>query len=89
MYYYSLLKVLKRNNHVQLKFTCCAKDLKIIPFFFAVLNMPSGSSAWASRMKVGKMVLVAVLALHIGTYYVKPLLIPEKNLSNNEDDIKK
>ncbi|PSN48744.1 hypothetical protein C0J52_08913 [Blattella germanica] len=43
------------------------------------------SSAWASRMKIVKIVLVSVIALHIGTYYIKPLLLPEKSRTSDTE----
>jgi len=37
------------------------------------------TSPWASRIRAGKIFLAIVLTVHVGTLYLKPLLIPGKN----------
>jgi hypothetical protein len=37
------------------------------------------ASSWTSRIKAAKIILVVVLVMHVGTYYLKPLLISDKN----------
>jgi hypothetical protein len=44
------------------------------------------NSPWASKIRAGKIFLAAVLAVHIGTFYLKPLLIPDKSMVTNDDD---
>lgn len=41
-------------------------------------------TSWASRVRAGKMILVVIFAVHIGTYYLKPLLISDKNISKSD-----
>jgi hypothetical protein len=43
-------------------------------------------SPWASKIRAGKIFLAAVLAVHIGTFYLKPLLIPDKSMVTSDDD---
>lgn len=57
-----------------------------------VLAMTAEKSPWASKIRVGKIFLAAVLAVHIGTFYLKPLLIPDKSIvvnTGNDDEPKK
>jgi hypothetical protein len=54
--------------------------------------MTAEKSPWASKIRVGKIFLAAVLAVHIGTFYLKPLLIPDKSIvvnTGNDDEPKK
>jgi hypothetical protein len=44
------------------------------------------TSPWASKIRVAKIFLIAVLAVHIGTFYLKPLLIPDKSMATSDDD---
>jgi hypothetical protein len=44
------------------------------------------TSPWASKIRAGKIFLAAVLAVHIGTLYLKPLLIPGKSTVTSDDD---
>jgi hypothetical protein len=41
-------------------------------------------SPWKSRVRAGKIILGIVLAMHIGTYYLKPLLISDKNILKSD-----
>ncbi|PNF17754.1 hypothetical protein B7P43_G06887 [Cryptotermes secundus] len=43
-------------------------------------------SSWASKIRAGKILLAAVLAVHIGTFYLKPLLIPDKRMMTSDGD---
>lgn len=43
-------------------------------------------SPWASKIRAGKIFLAPVLAVHIGTFYLKPLLIPDKRMVTSDDD---
>jgi hypothetical protein len=43
------------------------------------------TSAWASRIRAGKIFLAVVLTVHVGTLYVKPLLIPAKNSTKSDN----
>jgi hypothetical protein len=44
-----------------------------------VFTMTPGTSPWTSKIRAGKIFLAAVLAVHIGTFYLKPLLIPDES----------
>jgi hypothetical protein len=41
-------------------------------------------SPWASKIRAGKIFLAAVLAVHIGTFYLRPLLIPDKSMVTSD-----
>jgi hypothetical protein len=43
-------------------------------------------SPWTSKIRAGKIFLAAVLAVHIGTFYLKPLLIPDKSMVTSDGD---
>lgn len=43
------------------------------------------TSPWASRIRAGKIFLAIVLAVHVGTLYLKPLLIPDKNSTKSDN----
>jgi hypothetical protein len=42
------------------------------------------ASSWTSRIKAAKIILAVVLVMHVGTYYLKPLLISDKNKLQGE-----
>lgn len=43
------------------------------------------TSPWASKVRTGKIILGIALAMHIGTYYLKPLLISDKNMLKSDN----
>jgi hypothetical protein len=43
------------------------------------------TSPWASRIRAGKIFLAVVVTVHVGTLYLKPLLIPEKNSTESDN----
>jgi hypothetical protein len=57
-----------------------------------VLAMMAEKSPWASKIRAAKIFLAAVLSVHIATFYLKPLLIPDKSMvvnTGNDDEPKK
>ena len=53
--------------------------LQIVPIYTKM------TSPWASRIRAGKIFLAIVLTVHVGTVYLKPLLIPGKNSTKSDN----
>lgn len=53
--------------------------LQIVPVYTKM------TSPWASRIRAGKIFLAVVLTVHVGTVYLKPLLIPDKNSTKSDN----